>query len=168
MHSTSCALVFRWALHNNRRHPHMSGVRAQCEIVGLASGPQVLINFGFQRSISAAPALLAAFRHAPRPTACLCRRCAGVVHNAIVAGVRPADALGRRRAEPPAADLDDDRRIVEMITAQTVMALTGWKAERMIRRYAAVTDHTLRAAAEAVSGAEIGDLGRLGTGPKPH
>jgi integrase len=33
-----------------------------------------------------------------------------------------------------------------------VMALGGWKTERMMRRYAAVTDPTLRAAAEAVSG----------------
>ncbi len=32
------------------------------------------------------------------------------------------------------------------------MALGGWKTERMMRRYAAVTDQTLRAAAEAVSG----------------
>ncbi len=35
-----------------------------------------------------------------------------------------------------------------------VMALGGWKTERMMRRYAAVTDQTLRAAAEAVSGNE--------------
>jgi hypothetical protein len=34
------------------------------------------------------------------------------------------------------------------------MALGGWKTERMMRRYAAVTDQTLRAAAEAVSGNE--------------
>jgi len=34
------------------------------------------------------------------------------------------------------------------------MALGGWKTERMMRRYAAVTDQTLRAAAEAVSEAE--------------
>jgi len=40
-------------------------------------------------------------------------------------------------------------------TAPIVMALGGWKTERMMRRYAAVTDQTLRAAAEAVSGAEI-------------
>jgi integrase len=39
-------------------------------------------------------------------------------------------------------------------TAPIVMALGGWKTERMMRRYAAVTDVTLRAAAEAVSGAE--------------
>jgi hypothetical protein len=34
------------------------------------------------------------------------------------------------------------------------MALGGWKSEAMMRRYAAVTDPTLRAAAEAVSGTE--------------
>jgi integrase len=39
-------------------------------------------------------------------------------------------------------------------TAPIVMALGGWKTERMMRRYAAVTDHTLRPAAEAVSGGE--------------
>jgi hypothetical protein len=39
-------------------------------------------------------------------------------------------------------------------TAPIVMALGGWKTERMMRRYAAVTDATLRAAAEAVSGNE--------------
>jgi hypothetical protein len=39
-------------------------------------------------------------------------------------------------------------------TAPIVMALGGWKTEKMMRRYAAVTDATLRAAAEAVSGAE--------------
>jgi integrase len=39
-------------------------------------------------------------------------------------------------------------------TAPIVMALGGWKTERMMRRYAAVTDATLRAAAEAVSGTE--------------
>lgn len=32
------------------------------------------------------------------------------------------------------------------------MVLGGWKTERMTRRYPAVTDQTLRAAAEAVSG----------------
>ena len=32
------------------------------------------------------------------------------------------------------------------------MALGGWKSEAMMRRYEAVTDQTLRAAAEAVSG----------------
>ena len=39
-------------------------------------------------------------------------------------------------------------------TAPIVMALGGWKTERMMRRYAAVTDETLRRAAEAVSGNE--------------
>jgi len=39
-------------------------------------------------------------------------------------------------------------------TAPIVMQLGGWKTERMMRRYAAVTDQTLRAAAEAVSGNE--------------
>jgi len=33
-----------------------------------------------------------------------------------------------------------------------VQALGGWKSEKMMRRYAAVTDKTLRAAAEAVAG----------------
>src|SRR5207245_11745051 len=42
-------------------------------------------------------------------------------------------------------------------TAPIVMALGGWKTERMMRRYAAVTDATLRAAAEAVSGGEVPD-----------
>jgi len=36
-------------------------------------------------------------------------------------------------------------------SAPIVMALGGWKTERMMRRYAAVTDQTLRRAAEAVS-----------------
>ena len=39
-------------------------------------------------------------------------------------------------------------------TAPIVMALGGWKTERMMRRYAAVTDQTLRKAAEAVAGNE--------------
>jgi integrase len=37
-------------------------------------------------------------------------------------------------------------------TAPIVMQLGGWKTEKMMRRYAVVTDQTLRAAAEAVSG----------------
>ncbi len=37
-------------------------------------------------------------------------------------------------------------------TAPIVQALGGWKTERMMRRYAAVTDETLRRAAEAVAG----------------
>ena len=39
-------------------------------------------------------------------------------------------------------------------TREIVMTLGGWKSGRMIRRYAAVTDQTLRAAAEAASGHE--------------
>ncbi len=39
-------------------------------------------------------------------------------------------------------------------TAPIVMALGGRKTERMMRRYAAVTDQTLRRAAEAVAGTE--------------
>jgi hypothetical protein len=39
--------------------------------------------------------------------------------------------------------------------------VTGrWKTERMMRRYAAVTDQTLRAAAEAISGSEFIGCGR--------
>ena len=51
-------------------------------------------------------------------------------------------------------------------TAPIVMALGGWKSEAMMRRYAAVTDQTLRAAAEAVSDAESGaeSLGRAMSG----
>jgi integrase len=37
-------------------------------------------------------------------------------------------------------------------SAPIVMALGGWKTERIMRRNAAVTDGTLRRAAEAVSG----------------
>lgn len=44
-------------------------------------------------------------------------------------------------------------------TSPIVQALGGWKTERMMRRYAAVTDQTLRAAAEAVSGAGSGNGG---------
>jgi integrase len=47
-------------------------------------------------------------------------------------------------------------------TAPIVMALGGWKTERMMRRYAAVTDMTLRAAAEAISGSERIPLERRG------
>jgi integrase len=43
-------------------------------------------------------------------------------------------------------------------TAPIVMALGGWKTEKMMRRYAAVTDATLRAAAEAVAGSESRDV----------
>lgn len=50
-----------------------------------------------------------------------------------------------------------------------VMALGGgWKTERMMRRYAAVTDKTLRAAAEAVSGTEpwqpLAQYAKVGSG----
>lgn len=44
-------------------------------------------------------------------------------------------------------------------TAPIVMQLGEWKTEKMMRRYAAVTDQTLRAAAEAVSGNPL--VGRL-------
>lgn len=53
-------------------------------------------------------------------------------------------------------------------TAPIVMALGGWKTERMMRRYAAVTDATLRAAAEAVSGSEAvapSELGKVKSRP---
>ena len=40
------------------------------------------------------------------------------------------------------------------------MELGGWKTEAMMRRYAAVTNQTLRAAAEAVSGSEMGETRR--------
>jgi len=39
-------------------------------------------------------------------------------------------------------------------SGEIVKALGGWKSGKMMRRYAAVTDQTLRAAAEAVSGHE--------------
>lgn len=39
-------------------------------------------------------------------------------------------------------------------TPPIVMQLPGWKTERMMRRYAAMTDETLRAAADAVAGGE--------------
>ncbi|MGH7332707.1 MAG: tyrosine-type recombinase/integrase, partial [Candidatus Rokuibacteriota bacterium] len=45
-------------------------------------------------------------------------------------------------------------------TGPIVMALGGWKTERMMRRYAAVTDATLRRAAEAVSGNESWERSR--------
>lgn len=40
------------------------------------------------------------------------------------------------------------------VTAPILMQLGGWKTERMMRRYAAVTDASLRKAAEAVAGNE--------------
>ena len=48
-------------------------------------------------------------------------------------------------------------------TAPIVMALGGWKTEKMMRRYAAVTDQTLRAAAEAVSGGQTHPREKLST-----
>jgi integrase len=50
-------------------------------------------------------------------------------------------------------------------TAPVVMALGGWKSEAMMRRYAAITDATLRAAAEAVSGVEGTPWARLSIAP---
>ena len=52
-------------------------------------------------------------------------------------------------------------------SGQIVMALGGWKTEKMMRRYAAVTDATLRAAAEAVSGAEGASWARVPTPTAP-
>ena len=52
-------------------------------------------------------------------------------------------------------------------TAPIVMALGGGKTERMMRRYAAVTDVTLRAAAEAVSGTQNAPSRRLASGEMP-
>jgi len=49
-------------------------------------------------------------------------------------------------------------------TAPIVMQLGGWKTQRMMRRYAAVTDTPLRAAAEAVSGS----LSRVGIAADGH
>jgi hypothetical protein len=62
------------------------------------------------------------------------------------------------------------RSLYRTFAAPIVMALGGWKTERMMRRYAAVTDATLRAAAEAVSGAEVGsahDRMAAATGSRP-
>jgi integrase len=47
-------------------------------------------------------------------------------------------------------------------TAPIVQALGGWKSEKMMKRYAAVTDDTLRAAAEAVAGNEPWQYGPKG------
>ena len=44
-------------------------------------------------------------------------------------------------------------------TTPILMALGGWSTEAMVKRYASVTDQTLRAAAEAVAGNES-----IGTG----
>jgi integrase len=48
-------------------------------------------------------------------------------------------------------------------TSAVVQALGGWKTERMMKRYGHITDATLRAAAEAVSGAD-----RNGTHARRH
>src|SRR6266508_3588612 len=90
---------------------------------------------------------------------------AGATHNPKVAGSNPAPATNRvvqlpggRHRPPPSTIrlLSDFWRIrgvqVSRNTRFQQMALGGWKTERMMRRYAAVTDQTLRAAAEAVSG----------------
>lgn len=53
-------------------------------------------------------------------------------------------------------------------TTPIVMALGGWKTERMMRRYAAVTDQTLRAAAEAVSGNEPWAAVGADSSNRPH
>jgi hypothetical protein len=45
-------------------------------------------------------------------------------------------------------------------SAPIVMELGGWKTEKMMRRYAAGTNPTLRAAAEAVSGSEGAEVHR--------
>jgi integrase len=47
-----------------------------------------------------------------------------------------------------------------------VQALGGWKTERMMRRYAAVTDQTLRKAAEAVAAHRIETATRVATPPR--
>jgi len=48
-------------------------------------------------------------------------------------------------------------------TAPIGQALGGQKTERMMKRYAAVTDETLRAAAEAVAGSEVWEFARRST-----
>lgn len=52
-------------------------------------------------------------------------------------------------------------------TAPIVMQLGGWRTEKMMRRYAAVTDTTLRAAPEAVRGAPRARRGVRRTA-RPH
>jgi len=53
-------------------------------------------------------------------------------------------------------------------TAPIVMQLGGWKTEKMMRRYAAVTDRTLRAAAEAVSGHGAPSISTSGAAPAAY
>jgi hypothetical protein len=55
-----------------------------------------------------------------------------------------------------------------VFTTEIVMALGGWMSGRMVRRYAAVTDQTLRAAAEAVSGHESVVSRRRGGNRRSH
>ena len=66
----------------------------------------------------------------------------------------PGAAQGSRQGlslpEPRGRALHNAR-----FTAPIVMQLGGWKTEKMMRRYAAVTDARLCAAAEAVSGAPL-------------
>ena len=65
-------------------------------------------------------------------------------------------ALGHpppRRADP-VGEGEEGKEGRRVVRGRAHMALGGWKTERMMRRYAAVTDQTLRAAAEAVSEAE--------------
>jgi hypothetical protein len=66
-------------------------------------------------------------------------------------------ASARRQKHPVPRPLWCQGGITSGFTAPIVMALGGWKSEAMMRRYAAVTDQTLRAAAEAVSG--VSDAG---------
>ena len=72
---------------------------------------------------------------------------------------------GRRAARTKPSTINRDLRTLRAtmalnkgFTAPIVMALGGWKTERMMRHYAAVTDQTLRAAAEAVAGNDISSL----------
>lgn len=53
-------------------------------------------------------------------------------------------------------------------SAPIVQALGGWKTERMMRRYAAVTDQTLRAAAESVAAHRVETATRVATTPRKH
>jgi integrase len=63
------------------------------------------------------------------------------------AGLRGFTFHDLRHPEPPWPSTVASRH-------RSFKRLGGWKTERMMKRYAAVTDRTLRAAAEAVSGAE--------------
>jgi len=60
----------------------------------------------------------------------------------------------RRHGLPLSIQVVSRCRRGSLFSAPIVMQLGGWKTERMMRRYAAVTDQTLRAAAEAASGNE--------------